>query len=190
MAFQRREHTVMLIDSPLLVPSPFDADLPTPIVIVNNDLGALSRAAVKDLRAMLPLSEPSDGTVVLQTRGLDAALEDSSAFHEGNREWNEHQKRRWIDGSSGLFVLAAPAPVLRMWGVDLANCGEHMYQGRDFDYLDFPNKTGEVQVLEEFDSMCTKAAAARCQVFPGEAERRLTEEERSKVWAALKRSSA
>ena len=120
MAFQRRERTIVLIDSPLIVPTPFDADLSSPIAIVNNDLGAFSRAAVKDLRAQLPLTGVPDGTVVLQTRGLDQALENTTEFRDRNHETqlqNEHQKRRWIDGSNGLVIVAAPPSVFRTRGV-------------------------------------------------------------------------
>ena len=126
MAFQRRERTIVLLDSPLIVPSPFDADESSPIVVVNNDLGGLSRAAVEDLRMQLPLSAASDGTVVLQTRGLDQALENPTEFRDRNREaqlQDEHQQRRWIDGSNGLVIIAAPPPVLRTWGVDLSGLG-------------------------------------------------------------------
>ncbi len=188
MAFQRRERTVVLIDTPLIVPTPFDADLSSPIAIVNNDLGAFGRAAVKDLRAQLPLSKAPDGTVVLQTRGLDQALENTTEFHGRNHETqlqNQHRKRRWVDGSNGLAIVSAPPPVLRTWGVDLAALGTWSHEGRSWEYLDYPAKVGEVQVLDDFDSMLVTAQAARDRAFPGAANRRLTEDERSKIWAEL-----
>jgi hypothetical protein len=189
MAFQRRERTIILIDEPLIVPCPFDADLSSPIVIVNNDLGAFSRAAVKDLRGQLPLSTASDGTVVLQTRGLDQALENTTEFHDRNQEGqlqNEHQKRRWIDGSNGLVIVAAPPPVLRTWGVDLSDVGTWSHdEGMSWEYLDYPAKGGEVQVLDDFDAMLATAQAARTRAFPDAANRRLTEDERSKIRADL-----
>jgi hypothetical protein len=188
MAFQRRERTIIVIDSPLIVPTPFDADLSSPIVIVNNDLGAFSRAAVKDLLAQLPLSTAPDGTVVLQTRGLDQALENTAEFRDRNQEaqlHNQHQKRRWIDGSNGLVIVAAPPPVLRTWGVDLSGLGTWSHEGRSWEYLDYPAKVGEVQVLDDFDSMLATAQAARTRAFPDAVNRRLTEDERSKIWADL-----
>jgi hypothetical protein len=188
MAFQRRERTIVLIDSPLIVPTPFDADFSSPIAIVNNDLGAFSRAAVKDLRAQLPLTAPPDGTVVLQTRGLDQALENTTEFRDRNHEaqlQNEHQKRRWIDGSNGLVIIAAPPPVLRAWGVDLSDLGTWSHEGRSWEYLDYPAKVGEVQVLDDFDAMLTTAQAARSRAFPDAVNRRLTADERSKIWADL-----
>ena len=80
MAYQRHERTVTVIDSHFLVPDPFGADTSSPIVIVNSALGSLSGAVLADLHSQLPLATPSDGTVVLQTRGLDQALDDPAAF--------------------------------------------------------------------------------------------------------------
>jgi hypothetical protein len=123
MAYQRHERTVTVIDSYFLVPNPFDADTSSPIVIVNGALGSLSGTALADLHSQLPLATPSNGTVVLQTRGLDQALGDPAAF--GRRadqaaRRSERHKERWIDGDSGLWVLTAPPPVLRAWGVELS----------------------------------------------------------------------
>jgi hypothetical protein len=188
MAFQRRERTVTLIDAPLIVPSPFDADLSSPIVIVNNDLGSFSRAAARDLRGQLPLSTAPDGTVVLQTRGLDHALKDITEFRDrsqGAQSQNQNQKRRWIDGSNGLVVVAAPPPVLRTWAVDLSDVATWSHGGSSWEYLDSPAKVGEVQVLDNFDSMLATAQAARTRAFPDAVNRRLTEDERSKIWTAL-----
>ena len=53
------------------------------------------------------------------------------------------------------------------------------------EYLDYPAKVGEVQVLDDFDSMLVTAQAARDRAFHGAANRRLTEDERSKIWAEL-----
>jgi len=190
MAFQRRERTVILIDAPLIVPSPFDADPSSPIVIVNNDLGSFNKAAARDLRAQLPLSIASDGTVVLQTRGLDQALKNTSEFRDrkqGAQSQNQHQKRRWIDLSNGLVIVAAPPPVLRTWAVDLSDVGTWSHEGSSWEYLDYPAKVGEVQVLDDFDSMLAKAQLARSRLYPDAANRKLTEDERSDIWADLQR---
>jgi hypothetical protein len=126
--------------------------------------------------------------VVLQTRGLDQALENPNEFRDRNRETqldNHHQQRRWIDGSHGLVVIAAPPPVLRSWGVELSDLGTWSDEGRSWEYLDYPDKVGEVQVLDDFDSMLATAQAARTRAFPDAANRRLTEDERSEIRADL-----
>jgi hypothetical protein len=188
MAFQRRERTFVLIDAPLLVPNPFDADPPTPIVVANNDLGPIGRGALKALRSKLPLNTPSMGTVVLQTRGLDAAMEDEPAFHRRDDQatWrNQHQQRRWIDGTNELLVIAAPPPVLRGWAVDLSNLGRQTLPGMEWEsYLDDPENAGEVQVIGDFRSQVDAAIAVRNQLFSDRKDGLLTEDERAQVWSA------
>jgi hypothetical protein len=150
MAYQQHERTVTVIDSPFLVPNPFGAEPSSPIVIANSALGSLSGAVLADLHLQLPLATPSDGTVVLQTRGLDQALGDPTAFGQRAdqvaRRSESHQER-WIDGDSGLWVLTAPPPVLRAWGVELARPdGEGAGEG-------------EVRVLASLDDQAVRGVA-------------------------------
>ena len=58
-------------------------------------------------------------------------------------------------------------------------------EGVHGQYLDDPAKVGEVQVLHDFDAMLATAQAARARAFPDAADRRLTEDERSQIWAEL-----
>jgi hypothetical protein len=158
MAYQRHERTVTLIDSPFLVPNPFDADTSSPIVIVNCDLGSLSGAVLADLHSQLPLATPSNGTVVLQTRGLDQALGDRAAFGQRADQvarGSERHKERWIDGDSGLWVLTAPPPVLRSWGVELSGSDGKGVGAR------------EVQVLRGFDDHVARPIAPPDPPLPG-----------------------
>jgi hypothetical protein len=187
LAYQRRERTIVVIGSPWLVPNPFDADPSSPIVIVNNELGSLSRRAIADLRSRLPFDGRPAGTVTLQTPGLDAALGDEAGYVARERgadwRWNPHQQRRWIDGVRGLIVLAAPSPVLREWGFEASRLGRRWYRGSDAIELDHPTDEGEIQVLKDFSGELARAQAARESLFPGRAAERLTEEERALVWS-------
>jgi hypothetical protein len=186
MAFQRHERTIMLLDQEFLVPNPFDADPSSPIAFVNSDLGPLGRPALSDLKGMLPFTTPSAGTVVLQTRGLDIALEDESAFYRREEKagwrWNEHQQRRWIDRTNGIVVVAAPPPVLRMWGVQTSALDRHSRRGTDVAELDYPTSNGEVQVLDDFEARVSNARTARESLFPGRSNEELTDDERAQVW--------
>ncbi|MGO9557948.1 MAG: hypothetical protein ACLPYW_02515 [Acidimicrobiales bacterium] len=190
MAFQRRERTLMVIDQSYIVPDPFDADPSSPIAILNNDLGPLGRSAAGDLRAALPFKTPSDGTVVLQTRGLDAALADREAFEERETKagwpWNDRQQRSWIDAINGLVVVAAPAPVLRQWGVDVSRTGGQFYEGSDEEELDWPRKRDEIQVLEKFHERLKSARAKRETLFPGRAHEALSDDEHRLLWGIEK----
>jgi hypothetical protein len=158
MAYQRHERTVTVIDSPFLVPSPFGADASSPIVIVNSALGSLSGAVLADLHSQLPLVTPSDGTVVLQTRGLDQALDDPAAFGQRADQVarrSESDQGRWIHGDSGLWVLTAPPPVLQAWGVELS--------GPDGEGAG----EGEVRVVANFDDHVARSIAPPNDPLPG-----------------------
>ena len=188
MAFQRHPRTVIVIDPPLLVPNPYDGDPPLPIVIVNNDLGPFDREAAASLRSALPFRTASEGTVVLQTRGLDVALKDPKAFawSDDQAGWRDaHQKRRWIDGSAGLLVIASPPPVLRNWGVELSDLGSWSHHGSSWSELDYPQNEGEVQVLDHFSSLVENAVEVRNRLFPGRSGERLPEDDKRQVWQLL-----
>ena len=187
MAYQRHDRTVTVIDPPSIVPNPFDADPSSPIVIVNTDLGPFPRDATRSLRQALPFRIASSGTVVLQTRGLDLALEDPNSFaqQDDQARWRDpHRKRRWIEGSEGLVILAAPAPVLKTWGVDLSQIGQWMHDGSSYSELDYPKNDGEVQVLDGFSSRVERAVSLRSDLFPNTADKQLSEEDKQKIWAA------
>jgi hypothetical protein len=150
MAYQRHQRTVTVIDPPFLVPDPFGAEPSSPIVIANSDLGSLNGPTLADLHSQLPLATPSDGTVVLQTRGLDQALDDPTAFGQRADQVarrSERHQERWIDGDSGLWVLTAPPPVLRAWAVELA--------GPDGEGAG----AGEVRVLASMDDQAARSVA-------------------------------
>lgn len=186
LGYQRRERTIIVIDTRFLVPNPFDADPSSPIAIVNNDLGSLRRAAVADLRAKIPFSASSDGTVVLQTQGLDVALYDEEAYRRREERagwrWNTHQQRRWIDRVNGMLVIAAPPPVLRGWGMSMSR--PERWPLGDAAYLDWPDRTGEVQVLDDFEGRVSGALAVRNHLFPGRGHEELSDDERRQVWVA------
>ena len=125
--------------------------------------------------------------MVLQTRGLDLALDDRSAFAQNpdQEQWRDpHRKQRWIEGSDGLVILAAPGPVLKTWGVELSQLGDSMYEGSNHTELDYPKNDGEVQVLDGFDDHVERAVTLRDQLFPNAANRQLAEEEKQVMWTA------
>ena len=187
MAFQRRPRTIFVVDVPFIGPNPFDADPSSPIVIVNNELGPFGRDAAGALIQFLPLKRPSEGTVTLQTRGLDRALEDIKGFRQRERDaWpSDHQQRRWIDGENGVVVLAGPPPVLREWAVDVSSLGQSWYEGQSSEYLDYSgSRSGEVQILEAFSERVQSAMSERQRLFPGAGNSKLTEEDRSRIWSA------
>jgi hypothetical protein len=184
MAYQRHDRTLLVIDPEMMVPNPFDADPSSPLVIVNHELGPFGREVAADLRSKLPFRAPSEGTVVLQTRGLDLALEDPQAFAERDDQasWRDkHQRRRWIEGGDGLVIIAAPPPVLRAWGVELSGLGRWSDERSSRSYLDYPKNEGEVQVLDDFAGQIANAVSLRGDLFPGQDQRRLTDDEKQQI---------
>jgi hypothetical protein len=197
MAYQRKPNTIMVIDYPLLVPNPFDADPSSPILIANTNLGGLSKTAVAQLKHNLPFKSPSRGIVRLTAPGLDRVLAGQTDLEREQRDsgdrWNDHQRAGFTDLVNGVVVLAAAPPTLEWWALWLSELGTRWYQGMDYTALDHsPNRgwrrageTGEVQIFERFTTMVSQAAEVRKRLYPYSGHRELLREEREAVWAAL-----
>ncbi|HET7486951.1 MAG TPA: hypothetical protein VFJ85_03420 [Acidimicrobiales bacterium] len=187
LSFQRRPGTLVVLAPPEVVPNPFDADPSNPVVLVNTDLGPFTAAMAADLKLRLRRPARSDGTVVLRTPGLDAALGDRDAFHRRPEQsgWHAEALRPHtrIERRNGVVVVAAPAPVLRAWAVDLTRMGEWLRRGSSEVELDWPTSNGEVQVFPDFEARVAAARSARERLFPGRAHQELAPEERQLVWA-------
>jgi hypothetical protein len=153
MAFQSRQHTMVLLDLPLIVPDPFAVTPSSPILIVNSGLGLPSPAGLDALRARLPLTDPSEGSVRLTTTGFDRALADVDRFWTQERKddpaFTKNLQARWVERVNGVTVLAAPAPVLRQWGVRVAELAAHGPLDAAWTPVDDRKWTGEVQVLAQ-----------------------------------------
>jgi hypothetical protein len=151
MAFQTRPHTMLLIDLPLIAPDPFAASPASPILIVNSELEAPSAAAIEALRATLPQTEPSEGSVRLMTAGFDRALADPERFWNQERsedkQFKAHQHARWVEQVGGVVVLSAPSAVLRQWAVRVGDLAASGPLDPEWTPVDDRKWTGEVQVL-------------------------------------------
>jgi hypothetical protein len=82
-------------------------------------------------------------------------------------------------------MLSAPSAVLKTWGVEVSLLGTWSSAGSSWSYLDYPEKEGEVQVLENFSSHVERAIAARNHLFPGQEGEQLPEEDRRRIWSSL-----
>ena len=194
IAFQRYERTLILIDRPFLVPSPFDADPSSPVLLVNSNLGTPRRHALDELRAQLPLTSPSLGTVKLRTVGLDRALEDPDGYDDRPEQraarYNPHQWREWMDRVHGIIVYAAPDAVLRQQAVMIAELPTYFRDGDAATYLADPRRSsgardvqGEVQVFAEpIIERSARMRELREQRFPGRSHAELSDDEREELW--------
>jgi hypothetical protein len=194
LAFQRHERTMILIDGPFLVPNPFDADPSSPILLVNSNLGTPRRNALDELKAKLPLTGPSLGTVKLRTVGLDRALEDPAAYEDRpeqrEAQHNPHQWREWMDRVHGIIVYAAPDAVLRQQAVMIAELPTYFRNGSmEADLADRhwrreqSDQQGDAQIFAEpIIERSLRIRELREQRFPGRSCEELSDDERQELW--------
>jgi hypothetical protein len=197
MAYQRRPNTIMVIDYPLLVPNPFDADPSSPILISNTNLGGLSKTAVTQLNQNLPFTSRSLGIVRLATPGLARLLAGQTDLERTQRDsgdsWTAYERAGFTDRVKGVVVLAAAPPMLEWWALWLSRLGTRPYEGSDYSELGHSANrgwhrdagTGEVQIFERFSTMVSQAAETRKRLYPNAGNRELLQNEREAVWAAL-----
>ena len=151
MAFQSRPHTLLLVDLPLIAKDPFDASPQLPILIVNTDLESPTPAAIEALRAQLPQTDPSEGSVRLMTSGFDRALSDADKFWTQERKddpsFKANVNARWLERIGDMIVLAAPGTVLRQWAVRVAEVAARGPLDAEWTPGSETKWTGEVQAL-------------------------------------------
>lgn len=193
LSYQRKPNTVVVIDGPLLVPNPFDADPSAPIVVYNTDHTHLTGQAQRDLTRSRRRLGPPEGTVRLHVRGLQDELAKPRA--ERDRAWQLVDQLQYLrtelvadtERKNGPIVIRAHPDYLRWWALHIHQLG-WWYRGTDSWYLerlarDWPD--GEIQIFQRFASMVRTAVATRNQLLPGEDHRELLSDERAAVWAAL-----
>jgi hypothetical protein len=188
MAFQRKPRTILLVDGPMLVTNPFDADPSSPILIVNSDLGGPTRTGLDALESLLPLRAPSEGTVKLRIDGLARVLNaDRPSRWDRDVGRPAHQRRNWIDRVQNVLVFAAAGLELRNWAEDLPRTADYVTENPAASGLDaeFPDHAGEVQIFSDFTERVARAQQVRRQLYPGREHAELLDLERQAVWAAL-----
>ena len=186
MAYQRVERTMFVIERSHLVPNPFDADPSSTIVIVNSDLGTPNRQARIALKRHVPWATPSEGRLTLRSHGPDQVGDRRNLRDLDERSGESffaERQRRWVNRIDGLLILAAPATVLREWGMTLTGLGQRWYNGSAATELDWPVKDGGVQVFRDFDERVSAAIVARRRLFPGREHAEMNADERQQVWS-------
>lgn len=189
LSYQRRPGTLFVLDRPELVANPFDADPSNTIVLRNPNLGPFNAAMARSLSRLLRRPASPDGTVGLQTPGLDIALADPAAFRQEDDQagwlYPEQTRRVAIERVNALLVFSAPAPVWRSWAVGLTKLGDPSWPTSDcfeFDY--YPSYSGEVQLISDFPEKVARAQVARDRLFAGRGHEELSPEERAIIWEA------
>jgi hypothetical protein len=160
LAYQRVPGTLIMLGPPQLDPCPFCGAPSDPVALVPARLTSLPVRAARELRARLPLSAP-EGTVRWHTPGLLPAVTAGRARPPGRFVPASPEHR--IDRHGGLLVMAAPAPVLREWAVQVYRLGAHTWKGMDYTELGWPD--GEVQVFTDYRRRVSATRVARREVL-------------------------
>ncbi|QFG19939.1 TfoX/Sxy family DNA transformation protein [Actinomadura sp. WMMB 499] len=167
LSYQARPGTLLVVDRPFLVPTPFDADPPDPIVLVPGWCTPFGRRAARDLARRLPLRAAPDGTVRWRTHGLDAALRGEPDRGRDSWRWPERSR---IDRTHGLLALAPSTPrEARLWAVAAARLDTSGLYDMDYTYLGEwdHGHPGEIQVFRDFHRDVSTARRARAEILAG-----------------------
>ncbi|WP_051301591.1 TfoX/Sxy family DNA transformation protein [Actinomadura rifamycini] len=165
LSYQARPGTVLVVDRPFLVPTPFDADPPDPVVLVPGWCTPFARRAARDLARRLPLRAAPDGTVRWRTHGLDAALREEPDWERDSWRWAESGR---VERTHGLIVLAPATPrEARLWGLGAARLDPSGRFGMDYTFLGEWDHSvpGEIQVFRDFHRDVGRARWARAEIL-------------------------
>ena len=171
LAFQRQPDTLLLIDADHLVPTPFEADPPDPIIVIPDGLTSVDTDALCALKLRLRRAPGPPRTIRWHTFGMRAAL----AHREQWRRWRDplsaQRSRERMARRAGFVCYTAPPDILRdhalgiyemrswgdRWGSyhPLAQHGERTCWGYD----------GEFQLIPGFADGVSAARVARREVI-------------------------
>ncbi|MQY08612.1 hypothetical protein [Actinomadura macrotermitis] len=164
LSYQARPGTLLLIDRPFIVPTPFDADPADPVVIAPGWATPFGEPAARDLARRLPLASPSEGTVRWHTRGLDAALDGRRPRELDIAPWWDERSGR-VERLKGMIVLTpCNAREAREWALRAARLNPANRWGMAHEYVGGWEE-GEIQVFRSFRRKVGMAARARADVL-------------------------
>ncbi|MBA9006087.1 TfoX/Sxy family protein [Thermomonospora cellulosilytica] len=168
LSYQARPRTLLLVDRPFLVPTPFEADPPDPFVIVPGWHTALDGRAARALAARLPLRSAPDGTVRWRTHGLDAARADERPFWERYPDHRVPDRGQVTRLPGGLIAFVPRSPdELRYWAESVDSLRVTGTFDMDYRYIGpwDHGHSGEVQIFRTFHRDVGIARRARADVL-------------------------
>ena len=173
LAFQRQPGTLVMIDAPHLVPTPFEADPSLPVLLIPAGLTRFDPDDLRRLARTLRRAPVAPRTIRWHTFGmLDAlvpAVHPHARYPAGPRHADADRARERISQRAGFLCYTAPPAILREQARDIFWTPGYRYgsyqplavnhcQGSwDFD--------GEIQVLPDFDDAVASAQVARREVI-------------------------
>jgi len=172
LSFQRHPGTLVVIDGRHLVPTPFEADPPDPILLIPGGLTRVDDDLLRALRLRLRRSPGSPATIRWHTFGMPAAIAALECRRSYRDALHHLRSRERMARRAGYLCYTAPAAILRETGVGiyrmhatpdpwgsyypLADNGRH---GSSWSY------DGEFQQLPGFACDVSAARVARREVL-------------------------
>jgi hypothetical protein len=170
LSYQRQPGTLVLIDAPHLVSTPFDGDPALPIAFVPLGLTSIDAERMRPLLGAVRAMAPTR-TLRWQTFGMDRALAADPEVRYARQGWAETEEKKRRERASrmgGAIVMSLPPERLR----SLALSVDAARPGTDSTYLPFAERDGrpwsydgEVQIFGTFDDDVGAARVARREVL-------------------------
>ena len=188
LAFQRHPGTLVLIDESHLVPTPFEADPPDPILLIPSGLTRIDDDRLRALRLRLRRAPGAPTTIRWHTFGMAAALDRERA----RPYWDplSHLRpRERMARRAGHVCYTAPAAILRETGVGIYQMhaspdpwgsyyplADNRRDGSSWSY------DGEFQQLPSFARDVSAARVARREILGAAAGALVSDEDRALIY--------
>ncbi|MDQ3366702.1 MAG: hypothetical protein M3680_14855 [Myxococcota bacterium] len=205
LAFQRHPGTVVLIDRTHLVPTPFEADPPTPILLVPAGLTAVEVDTLRALRQRLRRAPSPPTTIRWHTFGMPAALAAAAApRHQPWRRdpagdvWRdaEHRALRTRERMSkraGFICYTAPAAILRSHALAIYRMRTCVGSSSYHPLAEHSSGhrwgiDGELQLIPHFDDAVSAAVVARREVLGDRPAALVSDDDRQRLYRRTDRA--
>lgn len=190
LAYQRVPGTLIALGPEHLLPTPFEADRPSPVVLACTDLASPTAERLAAVARYLRHPGRPAGTVKLQTFGLAAALAAGWPRRQPDERvaWTrEHMTKR-----EGVVCYGAPAAVLRSQAVVVHRMRRFFFGGQAYTYLAEGERSrrspeGEVQVFSDFRVRVALARRARARVLPHPEVALTDDAAKREIWSEVER---
>jgi len=180
LAFQRLPGTLLLIDHPHLVPTPFDGDPPDPILVIPEGLTRFDPDLLRALALRLRRDPGPPRTIRWHTFGMPAAAIERARerrqpgfYARSRRERQALEARERMSRTSGFVCYTAPPELLRDHGLgihamrDWGSGYGGYYPLAELDRGDRWSYDGEFQLIPGFADRVSAAVTARRELLVG-----------------------
>jgi hypothetical protein len=168
LAFQRHPGTLILIDRDHLVPTPFEADPPDPILLVPDGLTRIDDELLRALKLRLRRAPGPPRTIRWHTFGMARALTDEAApWWWRDPKHRQLLTREQMTRRAGFVCYTAPPAVLRSHGLGIHTMGGRTgyyplaERGRTYSW----RFDGEIQLIRGLADQVAAARVARRDVL-------------------------